>query len=65
MELYSEDDIDRVVKAMSVLHPEKANRTYCQALLEYWEMTLKHIAIDTPEGIDALIKAFEESKKKD
>lgn len=65
MDLYSEDDVDGVMDAMTVLHPEKANREYCRALLEYWEMTLKHIAINTPEGIDELIKAFESSKKKD
>jgi hypothetical protein len=62
MNTYNEADIDGVMRYMAIFHPEKANRDYCQALLEYWEMTLKHLAINDPEAIEELIKAFESSK---
>lgn len=65
MNTYSEKDIDGVMKYMAIFQPEKANRVYCQALLEYWEMTLKDIALNNPENIGKIVQAFEASKQKD
>lgn len=65
MDTYDEKDIDGVMRYMAIFHPEKANRVYCNALLEYWEMTLKHIALNNPEDIEKLVQAFEASKQKD
>ncbi|MEK7603394.1 MAG: hypothetical protein AAB459_04105 [Patescibacteria group bacterium] len=65
MKTYDESDIDGVLKYMTIFHPEKANREYCNALLEYWEMTLKHIAINNPDNIGIILEKFEASKQKD
>jgi len=65
MQTYGDKDVDAVMKYMTIFHPEKANREYCQALLEYWEMTLQHIAINNPDNIEKIQQAFEASKQKD
>jgi len=65
MNTYDEKDVDGVLKYITIFHPEKANREYCTALLEYWETTLKHIAINNPDNIGIILEKFEESKKKD
>ncbi len=62
MDLYKEEDIDGVMRYMAIFHPEKADKTYCHALLEYWEMTLKDLAVNNPEDLEKIIQAFEESK---
>lgn len=64
MNTYTEEDIGGVTRYMAIFHPEKANRVYCQVLLEYWEMTLKDVAINNPEVIEKIFQAFEASKKK-
>lgn len=63
MNTYSEEDVDGVVRYMAIFHSEKADRVYCQALLEYWEMTLKHMAINNPEDIEKIYQAFDASNK--
>lgn len=65
MNTYNEEDIDGVMRYMAIFHPEKSSRTYCQALLEYWEMTLKDIALNNPDNIGKIVQAFEASKKND
>jgi len=62
MDLYKEEDIDGVMRYMGIFHPEKADKVYCQALLEYWELTLKDLAVNNPEDLEKTIQAFEESK---
>lgn len=65
MNTYTEDDIEAVMRYMTKFHPEKADRIYCQALLEYWEVTLKDIALNSPEDIEKIQQSFEDSKKED
>lgn len=62
MDLYKNEDIDGVMRYMSIFHPENADKVYCHALLEYWEMTLKDLAINNPEDLEKIIQAFEGSK---
>jgi hypothetical protein len=64
MKSYTEDDIDGVMRYMKIFHPEKANRDYCEALLEYWDLTLKHMALNNPEDLEKIYEAFEASKNK-
>jgi hypothetical protein len=63
MKTYGEKEVDGVLNYMTIFHPEKADREYCRALLEYWEMALKHIAINNPDDIEKIYKAFEASKQ--
>lgn len=65
MNTYDDKDIDGVMRYMAIFHPEKANRVYCQALLEYWEMTLKDIALNYPKDIEKIVLAFEATRQKD
>ncbi len=65
MKLYTDEDIEGVMRYMAIFHPEKANETYCQALLEYCEMTLIEIATNRPEDIEKIIEVFERSKTQD
>ena len=65
MNTYDEKDIDGVMRYMAIFHPEKANRIYCQALLEYWEMMLKDTALNNTDDIRKVFLAFEASKQKD
>ena len=62
MDLYKEEDTGGVMRYMAIFHPEKADKVYCQALLEYWEMTLKDLAVNNPEDLEKIVQAFEESK---
>ena len=64
MKSYTEDDIDGVMRYMKIFHPEKANPDYCEALLEYWDLTLKHLALNKPEDVEKIYEAFEASKNK-
>lgn len=63
MNTYSEEDIDGVMRYMAIFHPENANRIYCQAFLEFWELTFKDVALNNPDDIGKIMQAFEASKK--
>ena len=59
----TETDIDSMVRYLEVYHPDRANRDYAQALLEYTKSALHEIAQDNPDNIEALLDAYEQSLK--
>ncbi len=61
----TEEDIDAVVRYMKLFHPEKADREYCRALLEYIKSSLHQIARNNPDDIEAMYEQYEASLKKD
>ncbi len=59
----SDEDIDGAVRYMEIFHPERANREYCRALLEYVKESLHQIARSNPDDIEALYEQYEASLK--
>ena len=57
----TEKDIDAVVRYLQIYHPDKANRDYAQAMLEYIKSGLHKIAHDNPDNIEAMYEAYEKS----
>lgn len=55
----SEEDIDGVMHYMKIFHPEKADRAYCRALLEYFKSGLHKIARSNPDDIEAIYESYE------
>lgn len=59
----TDEVVDRVVELMRVIDPEKANREYCRAMLEYYQSQvvagLRQTALNDPDAIEALHEAFE------
>lgn len=57
----TEKDIDAVVRYMKIYHPEKANRDYARAMLEYIKSGLHEIAQNNPDDIEAMYEAYEKT----
>ncbi len=59
----SDEDVDGVMRYMKIFHPEKANRDYCKALLEYLQSGLisglRQIALNKPDDIEELYEKYE------
>lgn len=54
----SDEDVEAVVRYMKIFHPEKANRAYCRALLEYFKSGLYQIARTDPNNIEELYESL-------
>lgn len=61
----TEEDIDAVVRYMKIFHPEKADRDYSRALLEYIKSSLHQIARNNPDDIEVMYEQYEASLKSD
>ena len=61
----TEVDIDGMMRYLEVYHPDRANRDYALALLEYTKSALHEIAQDNPNNIEAMLEAYERSLKTD
>ena len=59
----TETDIDGMMRYLEVYHPDRANRDYALALLEYTKSALHEIAQDNPDNIEAMFEAYEQSLK--
>ena len=59
----TEVDIDGMMRYLEVYHPDRANRDYALALLEYTKSALHEIAQDNPNNIEAMLEAYEQSLK--
>lgn len=59
----TEVDIDSMMRYLEVYHPDRANRNYARALLEYTKSALHEIAQDNPDNIEAMLEAYEQSLK--
>lgn len=59
----TEADIDGMMRYLEVYHPNRANRDYALALLEYTKSALHEIAQDNPDNIEAMLEAYEQSLK--
>lgn len=59
----SDEDVDVVVRYMKIFHPEKANRDYCETLLEAFQSGvitgLRRIALNNPDDIEELYEKYE------
>lgn len=58
----TDEIVDRVVELMRAIDPEKANREYCRAMLEYYQAQvvegLRKTAVSDPDAIEAMHEAF-------
>jgi hypothetical protein len=61
----TEQDIESMVHYLHIFHPEKATREYAIEMLEYLKASYHRLALTNPEALDALYKAFEQSKSKE
>lgn len=59
----TEADIDGMMQYLEVYRPDRANRDYALALLEYTKLALHEIAQDNPDNIEAMLEAYEQSLK--
>lgn len=59
----TEVDIDGMMRYLEAYHPNRANREYALALLEYTKSALHDIAKENPDNIEAMFKAYEQSLK--
>lgn len=59
----TEEDINGMVRYLSIYHPENANQDYAVELLEYMKAAYQHLAFSDPELLNELYAAFENSKK--
>lgn len=57
----TEEVIDKVVQYMRIFHPERADREYARAMLEYIKSALHEIARNNPDDIEAMCEAYEKS----
>lgn len=64
----SDEDVNSVVRYMKIYHPDRANREYVRALLEYTlagvQTSLRDLAQD-PDKFETFVADFEASQKKD
>lgn len=58
----SDEDIDSVVRYMKIFHPEKANREYAKAMLEYFKAEYHNLSLTDPKALDDLFARYEASK---
>ena len=59
----TEENIDAVVRYMKIYHPERANREYARAMLEYIKTGLAKIARNNPDDIEAMYASYEKYLK--
>ena len=57
----TEVDIDGMMRYLEVYHPDRADRDYARALLEYTKSALHGIAKENPDNIEAMFEAYEQS----
>ncbi len=57
----TEENIDAVIRYMKIYHPERANREYARAMLEYIKSGLAKIAQNNPDDIEAMYEAYEKT----
>lgn len=57
----TDEDIDAAVRYLAIYHPENASREYAQQLLEFVKSALHKIAINNPDGIEAMYAQYEAS----
>lgn len=62
----TDEVVDKVVRLMKVIDPEKANPEYCRAMLEYYQSQvvegLRQTALSDPDAIEALYEAFKKQQ---
>lgn len=59
----TEKDIESVVNYLRIFHPEDANREFAVELLEYLKASYHRLALTSPDSLEELYKAFEQSRK--
>jgi hypothetical protein len=59
----TDEVVNRVVKLMGIIAPEKANPEYCRAMLEYYQSQvvsgLRQKALNDPDAIEALQEDYD------
>jgi hypothetical protein len=55
----TKQDIDAIVRYLQIYHPDKANREYAQAMLDYIKSGLHKIAHDNPDNIEVMYENYE------
>lgn len=58
----TEQDIEGMLKYLSVFHPENANREFAVEMLEYLKASYHRLATTNPDMLDKLYEAFNKMK---
>lgn len=58
----TEQDIEGMLKYLTVFHPDRANREDAIEILTYMRASYHRLALTDPAALDELYEAFEKSK---
>lgn len=58
----TEKDIESTVNYLRIFHPEIANREFAIEMLEYLKASYHRLALISPDALNSLYEAFNDSK---
>lgn len=54
-------DIDAVLNYLKIYHPEKADRNYAAAFLDYLQSKIHDLALNDPDELEKIYSLFEKN----
>lgn len=57
-------DIEAVYRYLKIYHPDKADRNYAAALLDFMQTKIHELAVNDPDELDRLHEMFQQVNNK-